>query len=235
SKDLIIWNAYNSDIGGVWLWAGALAGALLTSIYTFRMVFLTFYRDATEWVKKLLPIRQPGPCVQVPLGVLAVLSVVAGFIELPHTMGKLTLFSDFLNTALPEYHGAAASYGTEFLFELLAAVASVGGVYLVWVLVMGPPRAMERIASLPWAPELQRLWLSGWGFDRFYDTLFVQPYLWCARVNKDDFIDGFYRAVAFMTEMLHFVATMTQTGAVRWYATGIAVGAVVTVGLVIFL
>ena len=38
-----------------------------------------------------------------------------------------------------------------------------------------------------------------------------------------------------MTEMLHFVAAMTQTGAVRWYATSIAVGAVVTVGLVIFL
>ena len=235
SKDLIIWNAYSSDIGGVWLWAGALAGALLTSIYTFRMVFLTFYREATEWVKKLLPIHQPGPCVHIPLGVLAVLSVAAGVIELPPTMGKLTLFSGFLSTALPAFHGAHAGYGTELLFELLAAVVSVGGVYLVWVLVMGPPRYMERIAALPWAPDLERLWLSGWGFDRLYDTLFVQPYLWCVRVNKGDFIDGFYRGVAFITEMLHFVAAMTQTGAVRWYATGIAVGAVVTVGLVIFL
>ena len=45
SKDLIIWNAYNSDTGGIWLWAGAFAGAFLTSIYTFRMVFLTFFRD----------------------------------------------------------------------------------------------------------------------------------------------------------------------------------------------
>ena len=235
SKDLIIWNAYNSDIGGIWLWAGALAGALLTSIYTFRMVFLTFYREATEWVRKLLPIHQPGPCVHIPLGVLAVLSIVGGFIELPHTMGKLALFSDFLVTALPEFHGAHASYGTELLFELLAAAASIGGVYLAWVLVMRPSGALSRMAAQPWAPAVERLWLSGWGFDRLYDTLFVQPYLWFARVNKDDYIDAGYRATAFVTEMLHFVVSLTQTGAVRWYATGIAVGAVMTMGLVILL
>ena len=235
SKDLIIWNAYNSQVGSVWLWAGALAGALLTSVYTFRMVFLTFFREAAEWVKKIGPIRRPGPCVRFPLGVLAFLSVVAGVIELPHTMGKLTLFSDFLHTALPEFHGAHASYGTELLFELLAAAASLGGVYLAWALVMGPPRYRERMAALPWAPQVKRLWLSGWGFDQLYDALFVRPWLWCARVNKGDFIDGFYRAAAFATEMLHFGASLTQTGAVRWYATGIAAGAVVTVGLVILL
>ena len=235
SKDLIIWNAYNSEIGGVWLWAGALAGAFLTSVYTFRMVFLTFYREATERVKKLLPIHQPGPCVHIPLGVLAALSVAAGVIELPHTMGKLTLFSDFLNTALPAFHGAHASYGAELLFELLAAAASLGGIYLVWLLVMGRFGAMQRIAAQPWAARVERLWFSGWGFDALYDTLFVRPYLWCARVNKGDFIDAGYRAVAFATEMLHFTASLTQTGAVRWYASGIAVGAVATLGLVIFL
>ncbi len=235
SKDLIIWNAYNSHIGGVWLWAGALAGALLTSIYTFRMVFLTFCRQAGEGVKPLLPLRQPGPCVHVPLVVLAVLSLAGGFIELPHTMGELTLFSGFLNTALPEFHGAHASYGTELAFELLAAAASLGGVYLVWFRVMGASGALQRIAARPWAAAVEQLWRSGWGFDRLYDTLFVQPWLWCARVNKDDFIDALYRAAAFVTEMLHFVVSLTQTGAVRWYATGIAVGAVVTVGLVILL
>ena len=235
SKDLIIWNAYNSEIGGVWLWAGALTGALLTSVYTFRMVFLTFYREATEWVRHLMPIHEPGPCVRIPLGVLAVLSVAAGVIELPHTMGSLTLFSGFLNTALPEYHGVHASYGTELLFELLAAAASLGGIWLVWTLVMASPGFMERIAEQPWARGLERLWFSGWGFDALYDALFVKPWLWCAKVNKDDFIDLFYRAVAFVTETLHFVVSMTQTGAVRWYATGIAVGAVLTVGLVIIL
>lgn len=235
SKDLIIWNAYNSNIGSFWLWAGALAGALLTSIYTFRMVFLTFYREATEAVKRILPIHQPGPCVRIPLGVLAILSVVAGVIELPHTMGNLTLFSGFLNTVLPEYHGAHASYSAELAFELLAGTVSLGGIYLVWVLVMGPARTMERIAALSWAPRVERLWFSGWGFDTLYNVLFVRPYLWCARVNRGDYIDGVYRGAAFVAEMLHFVVSLTQTGAVRWYATGIAVGAVATVGLVIFL
>ena len=51
SKDLIIWQAFASVRGGPWLWAAALAGALLTALYTFRMVFLTFdgpLRDTGE-------------------------------------------------------------------------------------------------------------------------------------------------------------------------------------------
>jgi NADH-quinone oxidoreductase subunit L len=128
SKDLIIWDSWVSDIGGFWLWAGALFGAFLTSIYTFRMVFLTFYRDATEYVRHLMPIHQPGIRMQMPLVVLAVLSVGAGFIELPPTMGHLTLFSNFLHTALPPLQAAHASWGMELSFQLIAATVSLGGI-----------------------------------------------------------------------------------------------------------
>ena len=43
SKDTIIWSAYASARGGFWLWSAAIAGALLTSLYTFRMIILTFF------------------------------------------------------------------------------------------------------------------------------------------------------------------------------------------------
>ena len=43
SKDLILFETWASPIGGPWLWLAGLAGALLTSIYTFRMVFVTFF------------------------------------------------------------------------------------------------------------------------------------------------------------------------------------------------
>lgn len=233
SKDLIIWDSWVSNMGGFWLWAGALCGAFLTSIYTFRMVFLTFYRDVTEYVRHLMPIQQPGIRMQIPLVVLAVLSVGAGFIELPHTMGHLTLFSNFLHTALPPLQSAHASWGMEFLFQLIAAAVSLGGIYFVWLLIMGPARYMESLSQLSFAPQVAALWQSGWGFDWVYDRLFVRPYLWLAEVNRNDFFDIFYRVLGVTTELTHFLLSLTQTGVVRRYAMGIAVGAALTVGWVV--
>jgi NADH-quinone oxidoreductase subunit L len=45
SKDAILWYSFASVKGGVWLWVLGSVSALLTSIYTFRMVFLTFYGE----------------------------------------------------------------------------------------------------------------------------------------------------------------------------------------------
>ncbi len=50
SKDLILFEAWSSTAGSPWLWAAGLVGALLTSIYTFRMVFLTFFGQAHQQV-----------------------------------------------------------------------------------------------------------------------------------------------------------------------------------------
>ena len=43
SKDLILWQAWSSPTGGLWLWLAGLFGAFITSLYTFRMVFVTFF------------------------------------------------------------------------------------------------------------------------------------------------------------------------------------------------
>ncbi len=92
SKDLIIWQAYASARGGAWLWAGALAGALLTSMYTFRMVALTFFGPPAGRVG-----RHGGWRIHLPMIVLAALSLVAGFVEMPETLGGVSLFSGFLS------------------------------------------------------------------------------------------------------------------------------------------
>src|SRR5205814_1532287 len=46
SKDLILAEAWTSPQGSFWLWLGGLVGALLTAIYTFRLVFVTFFGEA---------------------------------------------------------------------------------------------------------------------------------------------------------------------------------------------
>ena len=89
SKDLILWDVWSSREGSPWLWAAGLAGALLTSLYSFRMVFLTFFGEAKTGVN-----GKTGIVMSVPIVILAVLSLTGGFVELPLT--------GFLSTALPQ-------------------------------------------------------------------------------------------------------------------------------------
>ena len=90
SKDMIIWQVYASARGGVWLWAAAIAGALLTSMYTFRMVTLTFFGPLGKKVS-----RVPGWRMSLPLVVLAVLSIIAGFVDVPRILGGVPVLSGF--------------------------------------------------------------------------------------------------------------------------------------------
>jgi NADH-quinone oxidoreductase subunit L len=59
-----------------------------------------------------------------------------------------------------------------------------------------------------------------------------RPFLWIARINKDDFIDSGYSGVAYLNRATHRVLSLTQTGNIRWYAMGLVVGAVVFLGVV---
>ena len=55
SKDLILMAAFQLPQVGPWLWAGGLLGALLTAIYSFRLVFIVFFGEA-----QIEPDKQPG-------------------------------------------------------------------------------------------------------------------------------------------------------------------------------
>jgi NADH-quinone oxidoreductase subunit L len=82
---------------------------------------------------------------------------------------------------------------------------------------------------------LDRFWFAGWGFDWLYKKLFVSPYVWLARVNKDDFIDSIYDGIAKLNEVLYRALSVTESGKVRWYMTGIAFGAIVAIAIAVFL
>ena len=239
SKDLILWRAWSSAQGSPWLWAAGLAGALLTALYTFRMVFLTFYGEPGEAVQEASTLPRPGRVMLLPLVVLAVLSVVGGFVEIPHTLGDLPLFSDFLHAVLPAAPAAEAGPGPELALQIVAGLMSLGGIYLAYLLFLRRPAALARRADA-WAQSrpgqaLRRLWLAGWGFDWLYDHLLVRPYAWLAQANRDDVVDRFFDGVAWLGAYAHRLLSLTQSGRVRWYAAGIAIGAVILIVMVVLL
>jgi NADH-quinone oxidoreductase subunit L len=228
SKDLILWEAWASEIGSPWLWAAGLVGALITAIYTFRMVFVTFFGQAQMEVA-----HRPGLAMKLPLVILAILSVVGGFVELPKTLGGVTIFSGFMHTALPEVGLEHAGLSTELLLQVTAAVISLAGIYLAYLFYRQRPSYADRAAAS--GAGLHRFWFNGWGFDTLYDLLFVRPYVWLARTNRQDVIDLLPAGIAWLNRVVHRGLSRTQTGQVRWYATGIALGAILTIAIMVLL
>lgn len=226
SKDQILWYALAGERGNFWLYLAGLIGAFITGIYTFRMVFITFYGEPKTHVS-----HPPGKLITIPLVILAVLSLVGGFIELPHNFGHLTIFSDFLSTALPGISVNETVGSLEWLFQLLAAVASLTGVYLAYLFYLKNPALQNSLERSDLAMSLHRYWLSGWGFDKLYDVVLVRPFVYLATINKNDFIDKIYTAIAALARGFNYGLAQTQSGILRWYMMGVVLGALLIITL----
>jgi NADH-quinone oxidoreductase subunit L len=228
SKDLILWKAWSSGSGSMVLWAAGLFGAFITSIYTFRMVFLTFFGGSKTPVN-----HRPGAKILAPLIILAVLSIIGGFVEMPETLGNHPLFSDFLQTVFSE---KAVVPGTgEGMFQIIASLVSLAGIFIAYLFFVRGPQYADRIVRVRTFESIRNFLLAGWDFDAMYDRFFIRPFMWLARTSRHDFIDSFYTVIAALNRMLSTALSKTQTGNIRWYAMGIVVGAVVFLGIVMFL
>jgi NADH-quinone oxidoreductase subunit L len=229
SKDQILWAAWSSGQGSPWLWAAGLAGALLTSVYAFRMVFLIFYGKSQRHADD-----RSGTRIKIPLVTLAILSVAGGFIELPETLGNVPFFSEFIGTALP-----AASVITggvsESTMQYLSGCASLIGVFIAYIFFLYNPLYAKNLVAKPFGYALHCFLLGGWNFDRLYDAIFVRPFVLASRFNKNDAVDLIYRFIAFLSVSLNHILCGTQNGLIRRYALGIALGAVIIIGMAAWL
>jgi NADH-quinone oxidoreductase subunit L len=228
SKDLIVWEAYSSPIGGTWLWAAAVAGVLLTSLYIFRLIFIVFYGEAHTAVE-----HRPGFAIKVAVAVLAFLSLTGGFVELPPSLGNVPAFTTFVQNALPapaESHAAGLS---EAWSQIITAIIFAVGFYLAYRLFIRNRAAASALAAGGLGHAVHQFWFAGWGFDWFYDRVFVRPVVWIARINKSDFIDALYSGLALLSRLCHRALSLTETGRLRWYAACIVGGAVVYVAIVL--
>jgi NADH-quinone oxidoreductase subunit L len=226
SKDSIVWHAFAAEKGNIWFLVAAMTGAFITSIYTFRMVFVTFFGQEKSHLA-----RHAGKLITIPLVVLAVLSTLGGFIELPHTFGHVQIFSDYLSPVLPAINLREGVESTEWLVQLIAVVLCLSGVFIAYFFYILNPSARENVKS-----SVRDLYLfahSGFGFDRLYDTVIVTPFVWIANVNKGDIVDKAYDGIVQFTSIFHRIFAWTQSGIMRWYMMGIVIGTilVVTIGL----
>ncbi|MEJ8803791.1 NADH-quinone oxidoreductase subunit L [Pontibacter sp. H249] len=230
SKDQILWLGLAGERGSVILYIAALLGAFVTSIYTFRMVFITFYGE-----EKTHSSHMPGFWMKLPLVVLAILSLIGGFIELPHNFAHFTLFTNYLEPVLPVIVIDEGLSTIEWIFQIVAALVALAGIYIAYLFYLKKPELVQNIERSSFAMALHRFWYSGWGFDALYNTLFVKPYVYLSKLNKHDSIDLVYTGFANVTQWLNSLFTRTQTGMLRTYMLGVLVGAILVVTISLLL
>ncbi|MEE4251244.1 MAG: NADH-quinone oxidoreductase subunit L [Alcanivoracaceae bacterium] len=212
SKDGILLAAFAAPGPGPWLWAGGLLGALLTSVYSFRLLFTAFFGEA-----QIEPDRQPGLRMALPLLLLCALSLTGGAITLP------------LAEVLPE----SAHPHVPHAIEWISIAVPIIGVIFAYFAFLGKQLTLRGLSESAAGRALAAFLLAGWRVDGLYSLLFVKPYQALSHWWRGEPVDLLYTGVVHLNRLGHRGLAALQTGELRWYAMTFVVGLVGIVAIVL--
>jgi NADH-quinone oxidoreductase subunit L len=256
SKDEILYETFHR--GHLVLWVIGAVTSLLTATYMFRLVFLTFHGGRATHPAPSHPAPSHGagaahlhdapPAMAFALIVLAIGSLVAGYIGIPHALGGHNQLSGWL---APSFQAVApagevvdsaaalageAAEGAIVLERILMGVSSLialAGIGIALIVWLRRPAIAEAMARN--YPGLHRLLLNKYYVDEVYDAAIVQPIrigseegLW--RRFDVNVIDGAVNGTGTIVASWAGMMRRLQTGSVRSYAGSMFVGVVVILG-----
>ena len=206
SKEAILAATYQAQTAGPTLWWFGVLGAFLTSLYSFRLLFIVCFGPANHQLQES-DYRATSQFV-VPLLPLVTLAVVGGFISLDFNL----VFGMAQHPHLPVW------------IEWMPVFVALIGFVLAWVLYF--PSKSKQTSDGP----IHRFCRDGLGFDWLYQQLFTKPLQFFARVNKSDVIDHFYHFVGWFNFSLNEIMVVSQNGKLRWYLFGTLAGCALMLG-----
>jgi len=227
SKDAIIAATLHAHWYGVIFWVVALIGTFLTGLYTFRLYFIVFGGTKAVPDTASRSLAPEGPrTMLVPVGILAVLAVVGGWIQFAPFWHPLT---NWLEPVARTLAVAEPKNWQEALSSVLAVGLGLAGIGVAWA-VYGDGRL-----TVPRLPALQRALEHKFYFDEAYDRLFYAPTVALAnylrRTVEDEWILPAGSEFAAVTLGSGRLVRRLQTGLLRTYVlvlgTGMAVLAIV--------
>ena len=245
SKDEILWQAFSSPRGGQLFWIAGVFGAVLTAFYMTRLMALTFWGKSR--VDKSVHPHESSAIMTIPLIVLALLSVVGGFVGVPHF--------------LSEYLGHIPNFWEQWLEPLIRVIPAAefsqehatDHASLEWSL-MGISVALVMISALtafifyvikPGSSEKVKKAL-GPVYNFINNKYFVDEFYFAAVINPivaQSKNLWFYVDVNFIDKLTYWSADLTkgagkvvksfQTGNMQQYAMYIGIGVVVVMSFVL--
>ncbi len=218
SKDEIL--AHTWGTGHYALWAVGAFTAALTAFYMFRLLFLTFTGELRAAPDVAHHVHESPAVMTIPLVVLAVLSIVGGWIGLPEGWLWGPAFGGFLAPVTGHLDLGEHGHATELILMLITTALAAGGAGLAYVFYVRMP-GLPLILAWRLKPAYELLWNKYW-IDELYDRVVVRPYvvasnlLWriVDRVVIDGVVNGAATAVTTNGQLWRYV----QDGNVQHYA-----------------
>jgi NADH-quinone oxidoreductase subunit L len=222
SKEEILAGAWSAGPLGKTLAVVGLVTAFMTAFYSFRLIFVAFWGESRVDPHHAEHVHEPSLTMTVPLVVLAILSIFAGYFGIPH----------FIEPVLQGPVGAEAHDGP-LLLKLIAIAMGVGGIVAAWVVYVKSPGLPDRLAE-KWRLAYDYSFHK-WYVDELYDRTIVKPTV--------DLADGLWKKVdvAVIDAMVNGVGSaallwaqgmrVVQSGQVQHYALAMALGAVAILGV----
>ena len=176
SKDMVLEAAHAANTWvGNYAFVLGITAALLTSFYSWRLIFLTFFGKPRADHHTMEHIHESPPIMTVPLGLLALGAVFAGFIGFEHFVGEGR--GEFWRGAIMvlESHDSIEAAHHEhpaFLIQYLPLIVSLAGLALAYFMYIRRPELPGRLAAA--FPGVYQFLLNKWYFDELYDWLFVK-------------------------------------------------------------
>lgn len=229
SKDEILVAVYLASrnslpYGGIYmlLFITALVTAGLTAFYTFRAYFMTFWGELRVPPEAGEHAHESPPVMTIPLMVLAVGALAAGFVN-------AAPWTHWLNDFLARAPALAGTHGQEIhvdhkWFWIASSLVTLSGIALAWVLYVLLPSLPDRIASL--AMHSYQLSLNKFYLDELYAFFLVRPLEWFAkacRVVDQYVVDRLVDLVGQMPGLAsRLLLQPIQNGLVQFYALAMA-------------
>lgn len=229
SKDAILALAFEAS---PIKWGLGVFAALLTTFYMFRMLFLTFFGEFRGTTHQKEHLHESPLLMTIPLMVLAALTVVSGFIEIPHVFVHegSNWFSHYLaaaNIALPE--ASHISVSTEFALmgtALTLVVLVILTTYVLYVSKKTLPASSDSELSF-----LDKLSYNKFYVDEIYDAVIVKPLALLSDFNSNilekQFIDRIVNFTGKSVQWSGKTIRLIQSGDVNVYAIFMVFGIVI--------
>jgi NADH-quinone oxidoreductase subunit L len=225
----------------------------MTAFYMFRLLFVTFHGEcrASEEVKH--HIHESPKIMTVPLMILAVLSIVGGYVGVPHILGGGNHFEKWLEPVVggggEKAHassfdlvtqafasgGAEGEGSLEMTLMIVAVLVAAFGIFLAYLMFLKKPELSERFVE-----RFKGFYTTvnhKYYVDEIYNALFVQRLLGLGRFLKnivdEILIDGTINGLAWLVRGIGSVVRLVQTGYVQGYAVAIMAGAIIVLGYLV--
>jgi NADH-quinone oxidoreductase subunit L len=259
SKDEIIWLTAAHAVGPyeVWFrifWMMAFAAALMTAFYMTRMMIMTFHGANRTGEKERSHLHEVSPVMWVPLAVLALLSIVGGWINVPTPIAELPVFGwlpnshwlhDWLHpiTQPAEYVFAAnvgeplhqAPFGGGEAFWAAVSFLVATAVITATAYILMKRRYVPADQAVP-PRGFGRVLYNKWYVDEAYDFTIVRPILAVSRgfwrFIDQGLIDGTVNGIGYAARAFGWVGSRLQTGQLNTYAFAAVLGALLLLAIV---